>query len=259
MSSDEYPLIKPALLELLAVDLRNRPCTPDMRSARLGRFVPFLSWCLRQGYPLRTAMLMDADLIETYIAQCPDAASTSDAVYQLRSALGPLCSHFGNAQPPAQKVRRDGTRSQPPVPLLAARRLLRVADSLRNAQARSDARVTLSLAHGAGMESRYMNQVCGTDVSPTAGGMGAIVSQASNELRVHDAYAATLLAVAAITPGRLLGTRTRSVAETIGRLNEALKASGYDLQVDVAALRAGWLAWDRAVGMEAPESRDEKG
>lgn len=259
VSAQMFDAIRRSLVELVLIDIEHRPCSGGMRSARLGRFVPYLAWCLRQCYPMHTATLMDADLIETYIAQCPEAASTTDAVYQLRSALGPLCSHFGNPQPPAQKVRRDATRSQPSVPLLAARRLLRVTDSLRNAQARSDSRVVLSLAHGAGMESRYISQVSGTDVRPTVDGMGAVLSHAGNELRVHDTYAATLLAVATRTPGPLLGTRTRSAADTMARLNEALKASGYDLQVDVSALRAGWLEWHRAVGMESPESRDEEG
>lgn len=254
-----FDAVRPTLVELVMADMEHRPCTGSMRSARLGRFLPYLAWCHRQGYPLSGSTVMDADLIETYIAQCPDAASTTDAVYQLRSALGPLCSHFGNPQPPAQKVRRDATRSQPPVPLLAARRLLRVADSLRSAQARSDARVVLSLAHGAGLESRYMSQVCGTDVRPTPDGRGAAVTHADNSVDVHDAYAATLLGVAASTPGPLLGTRTRSVAETVRRLNEALRTSGYSLQVDVPALRAGWLEWGSAVGTESLEGRDEEG
>lgn len=258
VSREAFEAIRRCVVELVLVDIEQRPCSGGMRSARLGRLVPYLAWCLRQGYPMRTSTVMDADLIETYIAQCPEAASTTDAVYQLRSALVPLCSHFGNPQPPAQKVHRKATRSQPPVPLLAARRLLRVTDSLRNAQARADSRAVLSLAHGVGMESRYMKEVCGVDVRP-AEGDGAVVSHSGQELRVHQAYAATLLAASASTPGPLLGARTRSVPETIGRLNEALKASGYDLQVDVSALRAGWLEWDRAVGMESSESRDQEG
>jgi hypothetical protein len=256
LSPDEYRSIRSTLVEVLLADLEHRPCTPGMRSARLGRFVPYLAWCLRQGYPMAAKTLLDPDLIETCIAQCPEVASTTDGVYQFRSALGPLCGYFGNMDAPAQKVQRRGTRSQPAVPLLAARRLLRVADSLRHAQARDDARAVLALAHGAGMETRHLVAVRDVDVTASDGG-GVVVSQDGVALAVHESYGEVLLQVAGRAKGRILGERTRPVAGTVGRLNEALKTSGYGLVVDVAALRAGWLEWHRTAGMGSAESRDE--
>lgn len=137
-------------------------------------------------------------------------------------------------------------RSTESLPLAARSRVLgatfdTVIDSLWNAQARSNARVVLPLAHGVGMESRYVNQVPGADVRPTPEGKGAVLIHVDMERHVHDAYAASLLSVAAYMPDRLLGTRSRAAAETIGCLNEALSASGYDLQVDESGLRTGWL------------------
>jgi len=257
ITPEMYAEIREVLVDVLLADLEHRPCTPSMRSARLGRFVPYLAWCFRQGYPMTAKTLLDSDLIETCIAQCPEVASTTDGVYQFRSALGPLCGYFGNTDPPAQKVQRMGTRSQPAVPLLAARRLLRVADSLRHAQARDDARAVLALAHGAGMEARHLVAVRDVDVAEHDGG-GVTVSREGVAAVVHDSYGDVLLQVAGRHKGRILGERTRPVADTIGRLNEALATSGYGLQVDVASLRAGWLDWHRTAGTESPKTRDEE-
>lgn len=241
LSSEEYRVVRPALVDVLTADMEHRPCTPSMRSARLGRFMPFLVWCLRQGYPALPSKAFDADVIECFIAQSPEAASTKDAVYQLRSALVPLCAHFGNPGEAAQKVLRTGARSHPAVPLASASRLLRIADSLRNPQARVDARIVLSLAHGCGFEARHVVKVCGDEVSRSADG-SVWVTSCGREVLVHEPYAQTLLGIAASARASLLGSRTDVVPSTVERLNEALAAGGYDLKVDVAALRAGWKA-----------------